>query len=310
MHATFLLTALILGQCAGGSCPAPSVFRGGMYAQPQYIPQYQPQVVRQQIPAYSMPEPNAPFEPTPEKDWYPITHKGLNFKVWGYKTSDGRVTWEPSQPFNKTSFNAAVAASVKAKQEAAELAKAEQPRPPEPVKPVEQPKPVANNFGLEASKVGKNIGYTGSVREYEMQAGKTSASKLYLTVIGTPADRKQVVEDWKSHPEYNDLRGSVNFGEYNRGDWQVADNLGYAGNGKPTILIQQPSGRVDYRAYDYAGGAKGIAQALRRADPTYRPERDPGPSNVIPGLDTYTQAAVGVAVVTLLALVVLPRRKP
>lgn len=288
MYTVALLATLLAGQCGPRGCPSRST--GGLSQLPPIFPSYTPQPAIRVI--------DCPVQQSPQRvyndDWHYIEDKGLKFYVWGEKQPNGRILWDRNATFNKTQFDKAVAASMaKAKQDAV----------------LEIPKRIAEaapkNFGLAPERMGKT-GYSGDVHEYESRAEKND--KMFLTVIGNKEDRRAVVEDWNRNPEYNGVRDRVNFGEFDRNSWQVADNLGYAGNGKPTILVQEPSGRVYYRAYDYSGGARSVVQALRRADPNYRPENDPGPNSGLPGPEFTSYSVIGLCVVVLLAYLLIPRR--
>jgi hypothetical protein len=264
-----LLALLLTGQCAGGSCAVPT----RSYA-PLYVPQPQYRVVQP-----------APVQKPQPHGIYKTKYQGLVLEVFGVKLASGDIEWEPDAPFNADAI-------ATAKRAASAVAKA-----------------AVTNFGLTPDKIGKTVGFSGNVHEYQQaKTGKpTRDGKIFLTVIGNPSDRKSVVDDWHSNPEFADLRDSVHFGEFERNAWQVKDELGYAATGKPTILIQQPSGRVEYRAYDYSGGAKELAQALRRADPKYSPERDPGPTAKAHAAEYDSYVLVGA--VLLGALLLIPKRR-
>lgn len=278
MYLATLIAASLLGQCAGGRCPAPS--SGGF-----------------SFPAYRVVQPQPVHRPLA---LHRVKYNGLIFEVWGTLESDGSIEWSPSFPQNAANFRAAKEAS-KPKAAPAPTAKVE----PKTATVAEPTQDAPQNFGISRDQIGKSRGYSGDVREY---SAKTDVGgKLFLTVIGSKEDRAEFVRDWESNPEFRSLHDKVHFGEFDRGDWQVSDGLGYAANGKPTILIQQASGRVDYRAYDYSGGAAGVAQALRRANPNYNPEKDPGPHNV-PGLDGDTHVILILSGAGLLAFLFLPRR--
>jgi hypothetical protein len=57
--------------------------------------------------------------------------------------------------------------------------------------------------------------------------------------------------------------------DYAPGNWAVKD--GFFTEGKPTIYLQAPNGKVLHRQDDYSDGAAGLATALRKADPNYSP---------------------------------------
>jgi hypothetical protein len=306
MHPVIALLVLTVGQCAGGQCPSPT--SGMSFAQPAYSrPSFlQPEIIQYEQPVIR--------EVPLQLDWHWTKYKGLVFPVWGSRLANGTIQWDDRKAFNQAQYYKALAAAVRVVETPMERASAQKDdkavplaaaKPPEQAQPPKVPVPPPQLFGVTRSELGKVVGYSGNTRE----AYFAPQDKVFLTVIGNQEDRKEVEDDWRKNPEFADLRDKVSFGAYNRGDWQVADNLGYAGNGKPTILIQQASGRVNWRAYDYSGGAKGLSQALRRADPAYHPERDPGPnSGPLPTSGHEVEIIVAI-VLFAVALAVIPRRE-
>jgi hypothetical protein len=279
-----LFAALALGQCSGGSC-SPSF-------SPAFLPQYQP-VQYQPLPVQQVAE-----EPA-EYGWRWVEYCGVKARVWGKILGNGNVVWNPEAPGNAKAIMDATAQKLADEKR---LADSQKPTPS-----VEQPKPAAENFGLDTRRIGKRVGYSGNVREY----GQSTAGKVFLTVIGSKQDRAQVVNDWNTHAAFASSKSDVEFNEFEVGDWQIKDELGFNAKGSPTILIQHPDGKVAWRAYEY-GGPEEVQQALvgalRKPDPNYRPERDPGPhSKPEPflGLDP----GIGLVVLTVAAaLFILPRR--
>lgn len=92
--------------------------------------------------------------------------------------------------------------------------------------------------------------------------------KLRLTVIGTEVERKRVLADLA--PWQDKLLVQA----YEPTHWAVRD-AGFSTKGSPTIYVQGPDGTVLHRQDDYNDGAAGLATAIRKADPNYRPEKDP-----------------------------------
>jgi hypothetical protein len=121
-----------------------------------------------------------------------------------------------------------------------------------------------------------------------------------LTVIGPAEQRAAFEADWKSSPELAPLKGHFCYTSYDPAHWHVA-KYGFVTNGKPTIYVQQPDGKVLARMDDYPGAAR-FAQALRRVRPDYDPSKDrptPGPAtpaDTVPlGALTIVGGAVGLA---------------
>jgi hypothetical protein len=102
------------------------------------------------------------------------------------------------------------------------------------------------------------------------------SGKLRLTVIGSKDERRRVLEDLGREP-LNRFGPSFVVQAYDPADWAVA-NYGFVTTGKPTIYVQEPSGKVLHRQDDYADGAVGLCKALeaiRKPDPNYDRTKDP-----------------------------------
>lgn len=140
------------------------------------------------------------------------------------------------------------------------------------------------NFGIDRSRLngsaerimldGREI--TPSEAARILQAGSLAddSGKLRLTVIGTEADRRRVLDDLKG--PLADIAAQCLVQDYPPDHWAVA-GAGFYTAGKPTIYVQAPDGKVLHRQDDYADGAEGFRQAferLRKPDPNYRPDKD------------------------------------
>ncbi len=109
-----------------------------------------------------------------------------------------------------------------------------------------------------------------------LQAGSLTddSGKLRLTVIGTEADRRRVLDDLKG--PLTDIAGQCLVQDYPPDHWAVA-GVGFYTAGKPTIYVQAPDGKVLHRQDDYADGPEGLRLAferLRKPDPNYQPDKD------------------------------------
>lgn len=242
-----------------------------------------------------------------------VKHDGLSFDVYGYFRSDtGKITWEPTDPRNQASW-----AEAKAKYER---------------KPTTVDRPIGQdagpkNFGLSPDRLRGNSTYTTTgeaARQFVLEAKSPEAAilKLHVTVIGSDDARAPVVNDLKTHPEFASLKSHLMVQDYKPGEWEVDPSLGFRNDGKPTIIVQTAKspgdpkgGRVIYRANGYESGPKGLAEAIRRADPNYRPDDDPWPT--APGVPdlcplgfnhSHWPYLVGSAFL-LFALVKLPRKE-
>lgn len=296
MYAAILALTLV-GQCSGGSCPTPiSGFQPQLFGSPSVQLAYR---VVEQPPAVKL-----------DWAWHKIDEDGWRFSVWGYTGADGKIKWDAGLKENLAQL-AKVERAKAAKLTA--MAKTE-----EQAKAVVGDRPISGlNFGLNTQKLAEGgTRYTSNSPEatafsYGAQAGDSPKDKFYLTVIGDKAERAPVKASFDGS-DFAGLRDQVWFGEYDKGEWQVKDQLGYhADNGKPTVLLQSPSGRVLYRAFDYSAGSAPIIQALRKADPNYNPENDPGPGRKPKKEDSLLTpgrlALVGLVLAGL--LLAMPRRK-
>lgn len=140
------------------------------------------------------------------------------------------------------------------------------------------------NFGIDREQLGqpreritlggKEITHAEAKKLLEAGSLTDDSGKLRLTIIGSEADRKRVVDDLKG--PLADLAGSFLVQNYAPDDWPVA-RAGFQTGGKPTIYVQAPSGKVLHRQDDYADGADGFRRALeavRKPDPNYDPTKD------------------------------------
>ncbi len=175
-------------------------------------------------------------------------------------------------------------------------------RRPEPAKPTATPKeqrpPTGSeiiNYGLDPSKIGlegdrfraESVAATRFVERLK-RAAADDATKMHLTIIGTESHRRRVLTDLTSHPSLVPFRDRLMVQDYEPGEWEVDPSLGFQ-SGSPAIIIQTgktPSdpkgGKVLWRTNDYHEGPSGLAEALRRANPDYRPDLDPGPGSTNP----------------------------
>jgi hypothetical protein len=135
------------------------------------------------------------------------------------------------------------------------------------------------------------------------------ARKLRLTIIGDETARNAVLSDLRHHAALQALKDELVVQDY-APDAALIRGLGFKTDGKPSIYLQEPSGRVLLRQDRY-DDAETLASAIRRADPRYDPTKDPDgrktprlwpPSTRIPPL-AWIAAAAGI-------LLLLWRSKP
>lgn len=138
------------------------------------------------------------------------------------------------------------------------------------------------NFGLDLKQLGQparktTINGQEVSRDKAFEAlvgGKLPDDKglLRLTAIGPKEFTGKVLEDLARQP---DLKGKLLVQTYTPDAWQVKD-AGFKVSA-PQVYLTQPNGLVEYRDENYTAGPEGLFAAIRKANPNYRPENDPGP---------------------------------
>lgn len=162
---------------------------------------------------------------------------------------------------------------------------------PRPAKQAEE----THLFGVDADKLGKRT----RILRGDKEITRTEALRLLgdaddkqvpddrahmrLTVIGPEAERKQVVAEVGHHPALAGYKGKLVVNDYPPDHWAVAQ-AGFKVDGRPTVYLQSPDGTVLHRQDTYQG-PEHLAQAIRKADPSYDPSKDPDATRpAIPGL--------------------------
>ena len=142
--------------------------------------------------------------------------------------------------------------------------------------------PAEITFGVETSRI-----VPGKLTQNGEEISREKARKLiqatgdawrpsdkespYLVVIGQPQDRAAILADLKDKLKAPLTKWRVQ--EYSPDEWPVA-GMGFKTDGKPTVYLQKANGQVMHRQDSYAG-PDGMATAIRKADPTYDPKKDP-----------------------------------
>lgn len=165
--------------------------------------------------------------------------------------------------------------------------------PPEPPGPKRVVGSIAWHYG---GTERYTLGEESASRAEVASALSDDGGKLHLTLIGAPAQRAAV------RRQLPDV-GRYLYQEYDPGHWA----LGCGHLGTARLYLQDRAGRVLLRADDEAN----IAERLRQADPSYRPEADPGtaPPLAPPGLREllpYLPWALGAFAVVLLLMSMRP----
>ena len=247
---------------------------------------------------------------------YWVRHQGREIEVYGYKNADGSVNWEPG-----------IAENARPRERRPEPVQVRAPKatikttPDSTVAP-----PDWRTHGVAPDRLDKSKeAYTATTPEAarfvtEAVEGVTAA-KIHVTVIGNDDERARVVNDIKTDPAFVGLRDRLYVQDYKPEEWPVDPSLGFIA-GKPAIVVQSAKGptdpkggRVIFRTLDYAIGAAGLAEAIRKADPNYRPDQDPtpgkpGPSNPPSSpIDLNDGVFLGVAALYLAFIWFVPRRE-
>jgi hypothetical protein len=250
-----------------------------------------------------------------------ITHEGRNIEVYGYMRSDGKVVWTPGIAENARPRERRTK-TVDGPSE--RIPTAEIKVEPEPTAKPPSPAPDWRTNGVSRpaapAPTERYTAHSDEAKQFVAEAADKPSDKLHVTIIGNADERARVTNDIKTDPAFEGLRDGLWVQDYDVKDWPVNPSLGFL-PGKPAIIVQAPKGpndpkggRVIYRTLDYSIGAKGLAEALRKANPDYKPDRDPGPHKPEPTplpnmpdlakLDAPTYVIVG----GLLLLLLLPKK--
>jgi hypothetical protein len=135
------------------------------------------------------------------------------------------------------------------------------------------------------------------------------SAKPWLTVIGTPDQRRQVLADLDAAPQLAGVKDAIRVKAYSPTDWAVKD-AGFVTTGQPTIYVQDAGGKVLHRQDSYHGpGLLAVAiqntGAIRKADPNYRPANDPNANDAFSGLGPLGPVIVPGALGAVLILLLL-----
>jgi len=143
------------------------------------------------------------------------------------------------------------------------------------------------NFGITTHKVSSDSCYCLNGKKVNRSEAFAALGKLTddsatlrLTIVGDESLRKRAIADLASHPALLHWRGKLLVQDYAPDHWAVA-GVGFA----PGITLQAPASidgkaPVLFRMTRYPD-AEHLAGALRKADPSYRPENDPDPSKSV-----------------------------
>lgn len=129
-----------------------------------------------------------------------------------------------------------------------------------------------------------------------------------LSVLGgSDAARGQVLADLERHASLAPYRGHLGVKAFPASHWAVTSQGFLAGPESVTLYLQEPSGRVVWRADGYPGPDE-LAKGLRRIRPDYRPENDPSLGGAAAPKTELLLLAVGAAVAVLMFVMQKPKR--
>lgn len=155
--------------------------------------------------------------------------------------------------------------------------------PPIAKPPLEPPPRVLPNFGIDSAKLNNRPrfelnGHTASAQEAIdaiREKIPEDAKKLRITVIGDAADRKRVTDAF--HEAEPALKERTTLWSVPPDHWSLTNlETGkpiFRTNGKPTLYVQAPDGKVLHRQDDFAGAQD--FEAIRRAIKNYDAAKDP-----------------------------------
>lgn len=276
--------------------------------------------------------------------YYWILHEGRDIQVYGFVDKGGNVEWKPGDSRNARPRER----RTKSQGEPERIPTAEivtpgrpQPKAIEPTNPTPEAKtksevkgPNWETNGVMRPALSADSRYTTSgepSKRFVAEIAETAAPKMHLTIIGNADERARVVNDIQGNAEWSDLRDKLYVQDYDLKDWPVDPKLGFR-PGKPAIIVQTAKGpndpkggRVIYRTQDYSMGSVGLAEEVRKADPDYNPDRDPGPHNPnpnppnpgpitpnqpwLPKLNEFEGTYLAIAVLIALALLIPKKGK-
>lgn len=98
-------------------------------------------------------------------------------------------------------------------------------------------------------------------------------AKRRVVAIGAEGDLAGLRGDWKASQALLGAKDAFVFQTYAPDHWHVA-KYGFKTDGRPTIYVLEPDGKVLHRQDSYAG-PDDLAQTLRRLRPDYDPLKDP-----------------------------------
>lgn len=253
MPTPILLALVALGQCAGGSCPAPMMV---------FAPPPPPVMIRPEVRAVAVQRPAIPAE----RAWLPGVKDGRTIWVWGWRDG-GDTCWLPSE-------------QATAPPRVPDATTERPPTASQPDRPVVVGAlPSFATGGVDRTRLASRERYQprlGEGRRFvEAVQAKSKevpddASRLRLTVIGSDAETAPVLAAIQAPGPLHDATKEMHVQTY-RPDSPYVAGLGFA-PGSPSIYVQEPNGKVLHRQADFAGGGEALAVAVRKAEALRKPD--------------------------------------
>jgi hypothetical protein len=210
-----------------------------------------------------------------------VMHEGRNIEVYGYLNAKGQVVWNPGVAENARPRERRTKPvdGPNGRMPSAEI----KTEPPTAAPPPANPDWRTNGVNRPAhpAPVERYTAHSADAKKFIAQSLEAPAGKLHVTIVGNADERARVANDIKTDPAFEGIRDDLWVQDYDPKDWPVNPELGFV-HGKPAIIVQAAKGpndpkggRVIYRTMDYSIGAKGLAEAIRKAEP-------PGPPRPVP----------------------------
>lgn len=162
---------------------------------------------------------------------------------------------------------------------------------------------------------GKNISY----EEYKDGITKGTiaddSAKAYVSVWAKDSTvRARAVEQLKKDPAlWSEIESkchhwwgeAANPSSFHATDWRSGASLYCVDRGEPCVLVQDPTGKVLWRADNFNGDTTDMLKALRKVDPKnpYNPDLSPGPHRPGPGPGPNGGAEISMDTLVLFGLI-------
>ena len=155
--------------------------------------------------------------------------------------------------------------------------------PPAATPPVAPPARGTPNFGVDPDKLGNGARFELNGQRVSKQQVfdalqdkiPEDAKKLRVTVIGSAVERQRVIDAYASLEA--SLRERLTLWSVPPDHWSLTDTTNgtpiFRTDGKPTLYVQAPDGKVLHRQDDFAGAQD--LEAIRKAVKNYDASRDP-----------------------------------